>query len=123
MMAAVIVGNIGASRRLKYSVVGNAVNMASRIESYSVGGQILATETVRQKAGDLLLVDGTEEIIAKGSELPARVYTVSGISGAHNLVLNTPLQYPVPLEEPIPLTFAIVTAKQVDSAVFDAFYS
>ncbi len=40
----VIVGNIGSSKRSKYSVVGSGVNMTSRIESYSVGGQILISE-------------------------------------------------------------------------------
>jgi len=37
----VIVGNIGSSKRVKYSVVGSGVNLTSRIESYTVGGQIL----------------------------------------------------------------------------------
>jgi adenylate cyclase len=32
----VIVGNIGASKRSKYAVVGSGVNLTSRIESYSV---------------------------------------------------------------------------------------
>ena len=36
-----IVGNIGSSKRSKYAVVGSGVNMTSRIESYTVGGQIL----------------------------------------------------------------------------------
>ena len=44
----VIVGNIGSSKRSKYGVVGSGVNMTSRIESYSVGGQILISG-IRQK--------------------------------------------------------------------------
>lgn len=43
----VIVGNIGSSRRSKYAVVGSGVNMTSRIESYSVGGQILICKSQR----------------------------------------------------------------------------
>ncbi len=34
----VIIGNIGSSKRSKYTVVGSGVNMTSRIESYTVGG-------------------------------------------------------------------------------------
>jgi class 3 adenylate cyclase len=47
----VIVGNIGSSKRSKYGVVGSGVNMTSRIESYSVGGQILISDSVRKQAG------------------------------------------------------------------------
>ncbi len=49
----VIVGNIGSSKRSKYGVVGSGVNMTSRIESYSVGGQILISDSVRKEAGDI----------------------------------------------------------------------
>ncbi len=37
--AEVVVGNIGTTRRSKYTAVGSGVNMTSRIESYTVGGQ------------------------------------------------------------------------------------
>ena len=37
----VIVGNIGSLKRTKYGAVGSAINTAYRIESYTVGGQIL----------------------------------------------------------------------------------
>ena len=36
----VIVGNIGSKKRSKYGVVGSGVNMASRIESFTVGGSL-----------------------------------------------------------------------------------
>ena len=34
-----VVGNMGSNTRIKYSVVGHAVNLASRIESFTVGGR------------------------------------------------------------------------------------
>ena len=36
----VVMGNIGSKKRIKYAVVGRAVNLTARIESYTVGGQI-----------------------------------------------------------------------------------
>ena len=37
----VVVGNIGSHKRTKYAVVGSHVNLTSRIQSYTIGGQIL----------------------------------------------------------------------------------
>jgi class 3 adenylate cyclase len=103
----VVVGNIGSSKRSKYAVVGSGVNMTSRIESYTVGGQILISESVRQEAGDALRIDAQRDIRPKGSETPIRIYEVGGIAGQYNvtleqkdlalvsLVLNIPVQYTV----------------------------
>lgn len=44
----VFIGNIGSESLMRYNVIGQAVNLCSRVESYSVGGQILASmETLR----------------------------------------------------------------------------
>ena len=37
----VVVGNIGSAKRSKYGVVGRTVNLTARIESFTVGGQVL----------------------------------------------------------------------------------
>lgn len=72
----VIVGNIGSSKRSKYTVVGSGVNMTSRIESYSVGGQILISESVRREAGEILRIDAQREVHPKGAETPLKIYEV-----------------------------------------------
>ena len=42
------VGNIGAETRAKYGVVGRPINLAARIESYSLGGDVLIDEATRR---------------------------------------------------------------------------
>lgn len=66
--AEVIVGNIGSDKRVKYSAVGNGVNLTSRIEAYTVGGQILISESMRQQAGEEVRISAQMDIHPKGTE-------------------------------------------------------
>lgn len=99
----VIVGNIGSSKRSKYGVVGSGVNMTSRIESYTVGGQILISESVRRRAGDMLRIDEQRDVIPKGAETPVRIYEVGGIGAPYHLVLEENDPAPVALKKKVPL--------------------
>jgi adenylate cyclase len=107
----VIVGNIGSSKRSKYAVVGSGVNMTSRIESYSVGGQILISESVRQEAGEILRIDAQRDVLPKGAETPLRIYEVGGIAGQYNLTLDSEDQPLVPLTQHIPLRYTVLEGK------------
>ncbi len=108
-----IVGNIGSSKRSKYTVVGSGVNMTSRIESYSVGGQVLISESVRQEAGEVLRIDAQREVLPKGAETPLRIYEVGGIAGQYNLALEGRDPDLVTLARQIPLQYTALEGKDV----------
>jgi class 3 adenylate cyclase len=109
----VIVGNIGSSKRIKYSVVGSGVNMTSRIESYTVGEQILISESVRQQADDLLRIDSQRDVLPKGTETPIRVYEVGGIAGQYNLALEGRDPPLTTLASRIPIRYTVIEGKDV----------
>jgi class 3 adenylate cyclase len=109
----VIVGNIGSSKRSKYTVVGSGVNMTSRIESYSVGGQVLISESVLQEAGEVLRIDAQREVLPKGAETPLRIYEVGGIAGQYNLALEGRDPDLVTLGRQIPLQYTVLEGKDV----------
>jgi PAS domain S-box-containing protein len=117
----VIVGNIGSSKRVKYSVVGSGVNLTSRIESYTVGGQILISESVKNEAGGVLRIDGQREVLPKGAEFPIRLYEVGGISGSYNLVLEERDAALITLRQRIPLKCTLLQEKHIGGRGVEGF--
>jgi len=121
--AEVIVGNIGSSKRSKYGVVGSGVNMTSRIESYTVGGQILISDSVRKEAGGILRIDEQREVIPKGSEQPIKIYEVGGIGVPYNLALEEKDPSLVALARGIPLRYTELGGKDVGKEQLDGLVS
>ena len=74
-----VVGNIGSRQKMKYGVMGYTVNLAGRIESLTIGGQIFISEDTKALVGDDLHILAQNSIMFKGASEPLTVYDVSGI--------------------------------------------
>ena len=109
----VVVGNIGSPERMKYDVIGSQVNLTSRIQSCTTGGQILISEITRHEAGRILKVGRQMEVKAKGVEHPVMVFEVLGISGRHKLLLTDARDELVPLISSIPFRYETVESSQL----------
>jgi hypothetical protein len=81
----VIVGNIGSEKRTKYGVVGSHVNLCGRIESYTIGGQILISPETRRQVNTTLDVASEQDIYPKGVTIPLKIAHVTGIGEPYNL--------------------------------------
>ncbi len=108
----VIAGNVGSDMRVKYAVVGSNVNLAARVESYTVGGQILATEsTLKHAQPSTVHVNGEFLVPFKGVKKPVMIYNVTGIAGIYHLDLpQATAQYHL-LPTPLNIHFEILDGK------------
>ncbi len=75
-----ILGNIGSETRTKYDMIGRNVNLTSRIQGFTRGGQILASAELIEAAGNLLIVNDAETIRVrpKGIQTDVLLYDVVG---------------------------------------------
>jgi adenylate cyclase len=108
----VIVGNIGSLKHTQFTAIGSDVNLAARIESSSVGGQVLVSQILLDEVPHLLI---RRQIKAnmKGMQAPVTFYEVSGIGGTHNLFLPALQSNLLVLREELPIQYVLVEGKQL----------
>jgi adenylate cyclase len=107
----VIAGNIGSMKRAKYGIVGGCVNMTARVESFTVGDQILISNEALQRVGSAAEVVDSMRIMAKGLAEPIDVHDVIAMGPPWNVRVPRRVTGVVPLLEPVHVHYRVLAGK------------
>ena len=75
----VIAGNIGSSTRMEYTVIGDSVNVAARLQGIARPGEVLVSEATYAQIRARVRVTPMDAMTLKGKSQPVAVYRIEDI--------------------------------------------
>jgi len=75
-----VAGNLGSMQRMDYSVIGDTVNLAARLEGAAGADEIIISQATRNHIGNQFKLEKRKPIRVKGKEKPIQIYNVLGFN-------------------------------------------
>jgi adenylate cyclase len=72
----IVAGNLGSSRRMNYTVIGDTVNVAARLEGVAGPDEVIITQITRDYLGDHFRLEERKPVKVKGKSRPLHIFRV-----------------------------------------------
>ena len=69
-----VAGNLGSPRRMDYTVIGDTVNIAARLESVAGPGEVIITEKTKNMLEDRFILEQRPPVKVKGKSETIPIY-------------------------------------------------
>jgi adenylate cyclase len=92
----VVMGNLGASSRMNYTVIGDNVNLAARLYNVAKAGEIIISDYTYQEVKDIVVGTELDPVTVKGKKDPIRIYNITDVKGEAPATIGAVTAQPAP---------------------------
>mgnify|MGYP001002105555 CR=1 FL=1 len=69
-----VAGNLGSARRMNYSIIGDTVNVAARLEGVAKAGEVIITSDTKELLGKEFQLEKRDSVLVKGKAEPISIF-------------------------------------------------